>query len=122
MDIAARHELVVIEDCCQACGASAQLGKIERILDTLRAKKMRLKAQIQGIPAVGFRNLNDPEGDCSTLLTGLFKSRKMADRVCEKLGAQRLSHSGWHVYSNMEQMETDRVASRVREACERTAL
>jgi 8-amino-3,8-dideoxy-alpha-D-manno-octulosonate transaminase len=28
----------------------------------------------------------------------------MADAICERLGSKTLSHSGWHVYSNMDQI------------------
>jgi dTDP-4-amino-4,6-dideoxygalactose transaminase len=84
--------------------ALAQLRKIDRITATLREKKAKLKERIAGIPGVGFRRLNDPQGECGTLLTVIFDERKIAERVCAKLGTKPLSSSGWHVYSNMEQI------------------
>jgi len=90
----------------ELCGAVAlaQLRKIDKIVGTLRGKKKALKEKITGIPGVSFRTIHDPEGECATLLTVIFESKDMAEKVCEKLGTTTVSHSGWHVYTNMEQI------------------
>jgi dTDP-4-amino-4,6-dideoxygalactose transaminase len=82
--------------------ALAQLRKIDRILAVLREKKALFKALLSDIPGVGFRRLNDPAGDCATLLTVVFDSAEQAARTSRVLGTKTVDHSGWHVYSNME--------------------
>ncbi len=84
--------------------ALAQLRKLDGILETLRAKKARLKKLLQAGTGYTFRTLNDPAGECATLLTILFDNAKLAAAFSEKTGALPLSHSGWHVYNNMEQI------------------
>jgi len=82
--------------------ALAQLRKIDRIIATLREKKRKFKDQIAGIPGVHFRKLNDPQGECGTLLTVLFDDPRRAARVASALGTRTVDQSGWHVYANME--------------------
>jgi dTDP-4-amino-4,6-dideoxygalactose transaminase len=84
--------------------ALAQLRKIDKITGTLRRNKALLKEKLRGISGVSFREINDEKGECATLLTVLFENKQMADLVCAKLGTKTLSHSGWHVYRNMEQI------------------
>jgi dTDP-4-amino-4,6-dideoxygalactose transaminase len=80
----------------------AQFRKLDAIIERLTALKSRFKKQIQGLKGVEFRKLNDPEGECHTLLTVFLPDRKSADAVAEKLGTTTVAHSGWHVYNNME--------------------
>lgn len=82
--------------------ALAQLRKLDRITSTLRAKKAKLKAMLKGLPGVGFRELNDENGEAGTLLTLLFESADLAARVCKAIGSKTIDQSGWHVYANME--------------------
>jgi 8-amino-3,8-dideoxy-alpha-D-manno-octulosonate transaminase len=67
----------------------------------MRDKKTKLKNMIKDIPGLGFRKIND-EGECSTILTFLFPEKEMAERFGAAAGVKTLSHSGWHVYNNME--------------------
>ena len=83
--------------------ALAQCRKLDDILAMLRAKKARLKEQLQGLPGVGFRTINDP-GECATLLTLLFDTQEQAARFCQQAGTAPIARSGWHVYNNMEQV------------------
>lgn len=85
-----------------AAVALAQLGKLERIVTTLRAKRKILKKIISQADGFSFRTLNDPEGDCGTLCTVIFDTAEMAARVAKKLGSKTVDQSGWHVYANME--------------------
>ncbi len=80
----------------------AQLGKIDRIIGTLREKRNKLKNLISGTGNFRFRVLNDPEGDCSTICTVIFDSKEEAARVSKALGSKTVDQSGWHVYMNME--------------------
>jgi len=85
-----------------AAVALAQLHKLDRIVSTLRAKKKRFRSAIGDIPGMGYRTINDPEGECATLLTVIFECEKRAKAVAAKLGTSTVDNSGWHVYSNME--------------------
>jgi dTDP-4-amino-4,6-dideoxygalactose transaminase len=85
--------------------ALAQLRKLDGILETLREKKAKLKSALAAIGSdqFTFRRINDP-GECATLLTLIFKDAATAKVFCGKAGTRTLDHSGWHVYSNMEQL------------------
>jgi len=83
--------------------AVAQGRKLPMVLNTLREKKAMLKAQLQDLPGVGFRTINDA-GECGTLLTLLFDTKERAAAFCEKAGTSVIARSGWHVYNNMEQI------------------
>jgi dTDP-4-amino-4,6-dideoxygalactose transaminase len=85
-----------------AAVALAQLGKIDRILATLRQKRTKFKNLISKSAGFTFRTLNDPEGDCSTLCTVIFNTREQALKVSKVLGSKTVDQSGWHVYFNME--------------------
>jgi 8-amino-3,8-dideoxy-alpha-D-manno-octulosonate transaminase len=80
----------------------AQFRKLDAIIERLTALKTRFKKQLQGVKGLEFRRLNDPQGECHTLLTVFLPDRKSADAVAEKLGTTTVAHSGWHVYNNME--------------------
>jgi dTDP-4-amino-4,6-dideoxygalactose transaminase len=85
-----------------AAVAIAQLGKIDKIISTLRSKRQMLKELLSGAEGFRFRTLNDPDGDCGTLCTVIFDSSEKASAVSNALGSKTVSQSGWHVYSNME--------------------
>ena len=80
----------------------AQLGKIDKIVDTLRQKRTKLKSLITKADGFKFRTLNDPEGDCATVCTVVFNTREQAEKVSQSLGSKTVDQSGWHVYANME--------------------
>jgi dTDP-4-amino-4,6-dideoxygalactose transaminase len=82
--------------------ALAQLRKIDRITARLRANKARIKELLGEMRGVRFRRLNDPQGECGTLLTLIFDSRNKARKVAGRLGTKTMDNSGWHVYFNME--------------------
>lgn len=82
--------------------AIAQLGKIDRIVNTLRAKKAKLKASIGDANGFRFRTLGDPEGECATLCTVIFDTADKAAAVSKALKTKTIDQSGWHVYANME--------------------
>jgi dTDP-4-amino-4,6-dideoxygalactose transaminase len=80
----------------------AQLGKINRIVDTLRQKRSKFKSIISKAGGFKFRTLNDPEGDCATVCTVIFDTKEQAAKVSKALGSKTVDQSGWHVYANME--------------------
>ena len=83
--------------------ALAQVRKLGRIVDMLQERKAKLKDGVSKIPGLGFRKIND-KGECATLLTLLFNDKATADKFGSNIGATTISHSGWHVYNNMEQI------------------
>jgi len=85
-----------------AAVALAQLGKIDRIVSTLRSKREKFKSMISDVPGFRFRTLNDPDGDCGTICTVIFDTKEQAVKVSSALGSKTVDHSGWHVYANME--------------------
>ncbi len=91
--------------------ALAQLRKMDTILAALKERKSKLKKMLSGIPGLGFRKINDEKGECATLLTLLLKDRETADRFCDGIGSRTISHSGWHVYNNMEQILEKKTAT-----------
>jgi dTDP-4-amino-4,6-dideoxygalactose transaminase len=82
--------------------ALAQLRKLDWIIETLRRKKAALRSRIAEAEGIDFRRINDPEGECGTLLTVIFESAERAALVADFLGTVTLDRSGWHVYSNMD--------------------
>ncbi|TFG64796.1 MAG: DegT/DnrJ/EryC1/StrS family aminotransferase [Spirochaetales bacterium] len=81
----------------------AQFRRLDKLKDGLTRVKSRYKKQLGGIEGLKFRKLNDP-GECATLLTVLLPTADIAEKVCAELGTKPISHSGWHVYNNMEQI------------------
>jgi dTDP-4-amino-4,6-dideoxygalactose transaminase len=82
----------------------AQFRRLREISERLSYLKSRFKKQIEGILGLAFRRINDPGGESNTLLTVLFPSADVAAKVAARLGTVTVSQSGWHVYSNMEQI------------------
>lgn len=85
-----------------AAVALAQLRKMDKIVATLREKRNKFKNLISGVKGFKFRKLNDPYGDCATLCTVVFDSKKQAAKVSKALKSKTVDQSGWHVYANME--------------------
>ncbi|MHB8397704.1 MAG: DegT/DnrJ/EryC1/StrS family aminotransferase [Candidatus Limnocylindrales bacterium] len=80
----------------------AQLEKLDRIRDHLRAQKARFKAAISDLPGIRFRDLPDPAGDLCTFLTVFFPTSEIAENVTRALGTKVAADSGWHIYNHME--------------------
>ncbi len=84
--------------------ALAQLRKLDTMLKVLRQNKAKLKTLIGEIPGAQYRRINDPNGECATLLSIIFDDKSRAEEVAERLATRTLIHSGWHVYRNMNQI------------------
>jgi dTDP-4-amino-4,6-dideoxygalactose transaminase len=82
----------------------AQFRKLSAIVTRLRGVKGRFKDALRDLPGVSFRRINDEVGECATLLTVFLPTPEKAAAVAERLETTTVSHSGWHVYSNMEQI------------------
>ncbi|HIJ72692.1 MAG TPA: DegT/DnrJ/EryC1/StrS aminotransferase, partial [Candidatus Hydrogenedentes bacterium] len=93
----------------ELCGAVAnvQLGKLPDIVSGMRASKERIKAQLDGLPGLSFRTLNDPQGDTGPFLILILEDEacavravgNMKGRACE--GACRVCDYGLHIYFNI---------------------
>lgn len=95
----------------QAAVLLAQLRKLPRIVNHLRANKRRYKEIIAEVPGLEFRELTDPEGDCATMLTVILPSEAIARSLAKELGTKVAADAGWHVYSNMEQILEQRTVT-----------
>jgi len=84
--------------------ALAQLRKLDKITAAMRKKKNRLKEQISVVKGMKFRTLHDAEGECGSLLTVIFDSKEKAAKVSQALNTVTVNDTGWHVYSNMDQV------------------
>ncbi len=84
--------------------ALAQLRKLDKITATMREKKNRFKEQISGVKGMKFRTLHDVEGECGSLLTVIFDTQEKAAKVSQMLNTVTVDDTGWHVYSNMDQV------------------
>jgi dTDP-4-amino-4,6-dideoxygalactose transaminase len=82
----------------------AQLRKLETLKTRLHANKRRFKSAIADVEGVEFREITDPDGECATLLTVFLPSEQIARQVAGDLRTRVIADSGWHVYSNMEQI------------------
>jgi dTDP-4-amino-4,6-dideoxygalactose transaminase len=82
----------------------AQLAKMDRIVARLRETKRALKSALADLSGVEFREITDPEGEIATLLTIFLPDEASARAVAGELGTKVVADSGWHVYSNMEQI------------------
>jgi len=80
--------------------ALGQFKKLDKILQTLKAKKTLFKKALAagGIRNLEFRKISDPE-ECHTILTVLFPDAAVARRVADSLGTITVFDSGWHVYN-----------------------
>jgi len=85
--------------------ALGQFKKLDKILQTLKAKKTRFKNALMAgdIQNMEFRKINDPD-ECHTILTVLFADAAAAQRVAKALDTITVFESGWHVYNNMEHL------------------
>jgi dTDP-4-amino-4,6-dideoxygalactose transaminase len=82
--------------------ALAQVRKLDMIMGTLRKNKAVLKEALKDLKGFSYRKLNDPKGECATLLTLILPTKDKAQKIAGRLGTQTLDNSGWHVYYNME--------------------
>jgi dTDP-4-amino-4,6-dideoxygalactose transaminase len=82
----------------------AQVRKLAVIRERLHANKQLFKRLIEDVPDVRFRSLPDPAGELATWLVVTLPTEQAARAVAHRVGTSVLADSGWHVYSNMEQL------------------
>lgn len=83
--------------------ALGQFSKLSSILELLKEKKTLFKKALSEakLPHMKFRRINDP-GECHTLCTLIFDTPRYAKKIADRINAQTMDKSGWHVYNNME--------------------
>jgi dTDP-4-amino-4,6-dideoxygalactose transaminase len=89
----------------------AQVRRIDRIRDHLRANRDIVHDIIGEVRGIEFRTLPDPDGDLATHLVLIFPDVATASAVTSELGSNTLATSGWHVYTEMEHVLTGRTAT-----------
>ena len=80
----------------------AQLRKLTQIRERLHTHKRLFKSVLGDLPGLEFRELTDADGESATVITAIFPTAQIAQRVARDLKGKLLAESGWHVYSNME--------------------
>lgn len=80
----------------------AQVRRLDRIREHLRANRDVVRGIIGDLPGIRFRTLPDPDGDLATHLVVIFPDEASARAVTSALGSITLATSGWHVYTHME--------------------
>lgn len=87
--------------------ASVQITKLPRILENMRGSKRRIKSMLGDIPGLGFRRLNDADGDTGPFLILVLKDERKAATAARKLidaglhNVFQISEYGLHIYSNI---------------------
>jgi 8-amino-3,8-dideoxy-alpha-D-manno-octulosonate transaminase len=80
----------------------AQFRKLTQIRERLHTHKRLFKSVLGDLPGLEFRELTDADGESATVITAIFPTAQIAQRVARDLKGKLLAESGWHVYSNME--------------------
>ncbi len=88
----------------------AQLARLDRIRDHLRANRDIVRSMLEDLPGIAFRVSPDPAGDLATHLVVIFRDARLAQAVTAELGSITLDQSGWHVYTHMEHLLAQRTA------------
>lgn len=97
----------------------AQLRKLDWILATQRRHKSAIKAAMQALPGITFRQLPDSEGDSATFLTffmpDLGKARQ-ATKALTSAGVDGCFHwfdNNWHYIRNWSHFHTMKTSARL---------
>lgn len=66
----------------------AQLGKLDRILSSMRQAKAEIRRGLEGLRGLSFRTVLDPDGDCGSSLISVHRSAEACRRFHEALVAE----------------------------------
>ncbi len=78
----------------------AQIGKLDRILETQRRNHNYLKNLLNEIPGVSFRRIPDPDGDSCTFLSWFLPTAGEARAVVQELRAQGALAGNFYWFEN----------------------
>ena len=87
--------------------AFVQIEKLPRIVEHMQASKRRIKAMLEGTAGLGFRRLNDPDGDAGAFLILMLADEAAAIGTVDRLkdaglhNVFRIADYGLHIYSNI---------------------
>src|SRR5262245_52591253 len=95
----------------QAALLLAQLRKLPKLIDRMQTNKRRFKSLIADLPGLEFREILDPEEEIATMLTVVLPTAEVAEKIALALGSKVVAKAGWHVYSNMEHVLEQRMAT-----------
>lgn len=83
--------------------ALAQLNKLDMITDRMRRIKYMIKDGIKDIDGIGFRRINDEDGDAGSTLFMMFPEKAIATKFIEAINAENIPcgslYSGRPVYT-----------------------
>ncbi|MEU3059744.1 DegT/DnrJ/EryC1/StrS family aminotransferase [Streptomyces subrutilus] len=84
-----------------AAVALAQLGKLDRVLERVRAVKRELVERIGELPGVRRRTLHDAAGECASFAVYVFEDAGHARRTADHLKVKPLLESPTHYYGSL---------------------
>ena len=94
----------------------AQLRKLDRILETQRRHKSRLKEALSAHSEISFRKIPDPAGDSATFLSFFLPDERRAREAASELAAAGVDgcfhwyDNNWHYIRKWEQLGEPRTA------------
>lgn len=97
----------------------AQLRKLDWILETQRRNKAAIKAAMQTIPGIAFRQLPDPDGDSATFLTFFMPdggTARQAVKTLAAVGVDGCFHwfdNNWHYIRNWNHFQAMKASARL---------
>jgi 8-amino-3,8-dideoxy-alpha-D-manno-octulosonate transaminase len=88
----------------------AQLGKLETLLGLMRRNQETVLRQIESVPGIKLRPVNDPEGDTAICLMFYLDDQHKVQKFVEALRAEGISAAGvydsgipdWHIYAHWQ--------------------
>ncbi len=84
--------------------ALAQIRKLDDIVDQVRGQKRLFLSSIGTVAHARSRRINDPDGECGTMIVWLLDSAEQAQCLARALQTHALIDSGNHYYGNMKQL------------------
>jgi len=97
----------------------AQLRRLPAIQQRLRDNKRLFKSLLADLPGLTFRDLPDATAIWPRTWWCCFQNETVARAVTRELGSRVLAESGWHIYTQMEHLLSQRTASIARCAVQR---
>jgi 8-amino-3,8-dideoxy-alpha-D-manno-octulosonate transaminase len=68
--------------------AQQQFLKLDNIIEHMRKIKGFVKSQISDLPQIGFRRIEDEEGECGSALVLLLENKEISKKFCDAIRAE----------------------------------
>ncbi len=99
--------------------ALAQFGKLDRIVSRMKHNKERIKARLQGLRGLDFREVTDPAGDTAVCLIFYLPAAAVVEEFVEALHAEGVEAGGiynqgvpdWHMYPHWTMLHRKMMSS-----------